>query len=107
MKPRGNTSCKESKRLDSLEVYGFPRKKLLKMPFKLGQSVRSSLEFERQLLNLKDCFQIRIPFVLMQGGTIQPSFFMKKDLPSDPSLRDRIILAADGAVIQMGGKRMA
>lgn len=41
--------------------------------------------------------QKRIPAVLMRGGTSKGLFFHEKDLPSDPRLRDRAILAAYGS----------
>ena len=41
--------------------------------------------------------QVRIPFVFMRGGTSRAAFFMEKDLPSDPEIRDKVILAAFGS----------
>ncbi len=41
--------------------------------------------------------QKRIPAVLMRGGTSKGLFFHEKDLPSDPHLRERAILAAYGS----------
>jgi len=41
--------------------------------------------------------QRRIPAVLMRGGTSKGLFFHAKDLPADPLLRDRVILAAYGS----------
>ncbi len=40
---------------------------------------------------------MRIPAVLMRGGTSRALFFHRGDLPEDPSLRDRFILAAYGS----------
>jgi len=41
--------------------------------------------------------QRRLPAVLMRGGTSKGLFFHAKDLPADPSVRDRVILAAYGS----------
>ena len=41
--------------------------------------------------------QVRIPAVLMRGGTSKAVFFHKNHLPRDPEIRDRIILAAYGS----------
>lgn len=41
--------------------------------------------------------QVKIPFVLMRGGTSRAGFFMKEDLPSDPEILDKVILAAFGS----------
>jgi len=41
--------------------------------------------------------QLRIPAVFMRGGTSRAIFFREADLPSDPAVRDRIILAAMGS----------
>ena len=38
-----------------------------------------------------------IPCVLMRGGTSKGPFFLASDLPSDPQLRDRVLLAAMGS----------
>jgi len=35
-----------------------------------------------------------IPCVLMRGGTSKAAFFLAEDLPEDPKVRDRVILAA-------------
>lgn len=40
---------------------------------------------------------MRIPAVVMRGGTSKGLFFHEKDLPSDPHMRDKIILAAFGS----------
>lgn len=40
---------------------------------------------------------MRIPAVLMRGGTSRGLFFHETDLPTDPELRDRFILAAYGS----------
>ncbi len=41
--------------------------------------------------------QIRIPCVLMRGGTSKGPYFVASDLPSDPASRDRVLLAVMGA----------
>src|SRR5512139_1513669 len=41
--------------------------------------------------------QRSIPAVLMRGGTSKGLFFHERDLPSDPAVRDRVILAAYGS----------
>ena len=41
--------------------------------------------------------QVRIPAIYMRGGTSKALLFMEKDLPSDPEVRDRVILAAYGS----------
>lgn len=41
--------------------------------------------------------QLRIPCVLMRGGSSKGLFFFAKDLPSDPVARDRMLLAAMGS----------
>lgn len=41
--------------------------------------------------------QTRIPSVLMRGGTSKGPFFQASDLPSDPQLRDRVLLAVMGS----------
>lgn len=41
--------------------------------------------------------QVRIPAVIMRGGTSKAVFFHKNHLPRDPKIRDRIILAAYGS----------
>ncbi|MBI4491896.1 MAG: hypothetical protein HY690_03785 [Chloroflexi bacterium] len=41
--------------------------------------------------------QVRIPTVFMRGGTSRALFFRPQDLPSDPALRDRVILAVYGS----------
>lgn len=40
---------------------------------------------------------MHVPAVLMRGGTSKALFFHEKDLPEDPVLRDRFILAAYGS----------
>ena len=40
--------------------------------------------------------QTLIPCTLMRGGTSKGSYFMADDLPSDPALRDRVLLAVMG-----------
>jgi len=41
--------------------------------------------------------QCRIPCTVMRGGTSRGLFFLEKDLPGDPKLRDRVLLAAFGS----------
>lgn len=41
--------------------------------------------------------QTRIPCVLMRGGTSKGAYFLARDLPHDPALRDRVLLAAMGS----------
>nr|WP_317997571.1 4-oxalomesaconate tautomerase [Vulcanimicrobium alpinum] len=41
--------------------------------------------------------QTAIPCTLMRGGTSKGPFFLAADLPSDPGLRDRVLLAAMGS----------
>ena len=41
--------------------------------------------------------QKRIPTVYMRGGTSKGLFFHEHDLPQDPEIRDRVILAAYGS----------
>ena len=41
--------------------------------------------------------QLKIPAVYMRGGTSKAVFFHEKDLPKDPEVRDRVILAAYGS----------
>jgi len=38
-----------------------------------------------------------IPCILMRGGTSRGPFFLESDLPADPKLRDRVLLAAMGS----------
>lgn len=40
---------------------------------------------------------IRIPCVLMRGGTSRGPYFIASDLPTDPARRDRVLLSAMGA----------
>ena len=40
---------------------------------------------------------LRIPCVLMRGGTSRGPFFLERDLPSDPAARDRVLIAAMGS----------
>src|SRR5690606_19320832 len=48
---------------------------------------------------------ISIPCALMRGGTSKGPFFLASDLPSDPLVRDRVLLAAlgSGHVLQIDG----
>ena len=41
--------------------------------------------------------QTAIPCTLMRGGTSKGPFFLASDLPSDPDVRDRVLLAAMGS----------
>src|SRR5436190_12773596 len=38
-----------------------------------------------------------IPCMLMRGGTSKGPFFLEEDLPRDPQLRDRVLLAVMGS----------
>ena len=40
---------------------------------------------------------VRIPAVFMRGGTSKGVYLMAEDLPSDPELRDRVILDIYGS----------
>lgn len=40
---------------------------------------------------------VPVPCILMRGGTSRGPFFLESDLPSDPVLRDRVLLAAMGS----------
>lgn len=46
--------------------------------------------------------QIRIPCVIMRGGTSRGPFFLASDLPADPALRDALLLSAMGAGNELG-----
>ncbi|MGY4534414.1 4-oxalomesaconate tautomerase [Pseudomonas sp. TE3786] len=41
--------------------------------------------------------QTRIPCLLMRGGTSKGAYFLASDLPSEPVLRDQVLLAAMGS----------
>ena len=41
--------------------------------------------------------QLRIPCMMMRGGTSKGAYFLKDDLPSDTAARDRVLLAAMGS----------
>ena len=41
--------------------------------------------------------QVRIPFAFMRGGTSRAAFFMEEVLPTDPDIRDKVILASFGS----------
>ncbi len=41
--------------------------------------------------------QTKIPCVLMRGGTSRAPFFLAEDLPSDPALRDEVLLSVMGS----------
>src|SRR5512137_1305308 len=41
--------------------------------------------------------QTAIPCLFMRGGTSRGPFFLESDLPVDPALRDRVLLAAMGS----------
>ncbi|EJN24427.1 MULTISPECIES: 4-oxalomesaconate tautomerase [Pseudomonas] len=41
--------------------------------------------------------QTRIPCLLMRGGTSKGAYFLADDLPQEPSLRDRVLLAVMGS----------
>jgi 2-methylaconitate cis-trans-isomerase PrpF len=40
---------------------------------------------------------VKIPCVLMRGGTSRGPYFLASDLPSDPAARDRVLIAAMGS----------
>jgi 4-oxalomesaconate tautomerase len=44
-----------------------------------------------------DAPQTAIPCLFMRGGTSRGPFFLESDLPADPALRDRVLLAALGS----------
>jgi 4-oxalomesaconate tautomerase len=41
--------------------------------------------------------QVRIPCLLIRGGTSKGAYFMAEDLPSEPLVRDKVLLAAMGS----------
>ena len=41
--------------------------------------------------------QTRIPCLLMRGGTSKGAYFLASDLPDQPALRDRVLLAVMGS----------
>ncbi|MGH7786755.1 MAG: PrpF domain-containing protein, partial [Candidatus Binatia bacterium] len=41
--------------------------------------------------------QLKIPAVYMRGGTSKGVFFLAQDLPSDPELRDQILMRVIGS----------
>jgi 4-oxalomesaconate tautomerase len=41
--------------------------------------------------------QARLPCMLMRGGTSKGAYFLAKDLPDDPAVRDRVLLAVMGS----------
>ncbi|MFC7391786.1 2-methylaconitate cis-trans isomerase PrpF [Scopulibacillus cellulosilyticus] len=41
--------------------------------------------------------QIKIPAIYMRGGTSKGVFFLKEDLPTDPSVRDKVLQRAIGS----------
>lgn len=43
------------------------------------------------------CESIQLPCVIMRGGTSKAVFLLENDLPSDPAVRDRVILAVFGS----------
>src|SRR4051794_38143257 len=40
---------------------------------------------------------VRVPCVLMRGGTSRAAFFLRADLPVEPELRDAVLISAMGA----------
>ncbi len=46
--------------------------------------------------------QLRIPAVYMRGGTSKGVFFLKDDLPSDPKVRERLLLRVIGSPDRYG-----
>ena len=47
--------------------------------------------------------QIRIPCVMMRGGTSKGPFFLRSDLPSDPELRDALLIEIMGSAGALDG----
>lgn len=49
--------------------------------------------------------QIRIPCVMMRGGTSKGPFFLRSDLPSEPALRDALLveIMGSGHLLQIDG----
>ncbi len=45
--------------------------------------------------------QVKIPCVMMRGGTSRGPYFLADDLPSDPALRDAILISVMGAGHQL------
>lgn len=41
--------------------------------------------------------QTAVPCVMMRGGTSKGAYFLARDLPADPAVRDRVLLAAMGS----------
>ena len=41
--------------------------------------------------------QTRIPCMMIRGGTSKGAYFLARDLPADPALRDRVLLACMGS----------
>lgn len=48
-------------------------------------------------VNGTDYRSLRVPCVLMRGGTSRGPFFLASDLPSDIAARDAVLLAAMGS----------
>jgi hypothetical protein len=46
--------------------------------------------------------QLRIPAVYMRGGTSKGVFFLESDLPTDPSMRERVLLRVIGSPDRYG-----
>lgn len=53
----------------------------------------------------KPAGSIKIPCVLMRGGTSRGPYFLASDLPADPAARDRVLIAAMGSphMLQVDG----
>ena len=41
--------------------------------------------------------QTKIPCVMMRGGTSKGPYFMMRDLPAEPEVRDRVLLSVMGS----------
>src|SRR6185436_5582685 len=51
----------------------------------------------RRVFPRESPMQTAIPCLFMRGGTSRGPFFLESDLPQDPALRDRVLLAAMGS----------
>ena len=45
--------------------------------------------------------QIRIPCVMMRGGTSRGPFFLASDLPANPTQRDAVLLSVIGNILNL------
>src|SRR3954466_4475321 len=53
----------------------------------------------REVIGMADL--VRIPCVLMRGGTSRAAFFLRADLPSEPELRDSVLVSALGGGLEL------